>query len=86
MKTLDEAIADALRVNLKDADADLVRRQSIIGFGQDTGNSHQAMEYIDALINAYFQEPSVDAFEVLMSFGMSCFASGVRVGVEMERT
>lgn len=85
MKTIDEALKDSLEMSYCDVAADVVKMKSADGFAADVAESGDCNRYIQGLMFSYFMNPTVGYAEILMAFGLSSFAAGVRVGIEMER-
>ena len=87
MKTLEDAM-DCLvveRTENEDPSVRLLKMENMNNFGQDIAQSEKVAQYVAVLVEAHFSgSETVTSNDVLM-FGLSAFASGLRVGVEMER-
>lgn len=84
MKTLDEAM-HCLTCTEPEGDARELKLENIRQFGFQVGSSPNCISLVTAMAEEYLQGADSITTETLILFGLSNFASGVRVGVEMER-
>lgn len=86
MKTLDDAMG-CLTFDAKSTEKATVdmKVENLRSFGAEVGSSELVSRFMATLVDQYFsQARTLTAMDVFM-FGLSAFASGIRVGVEMER-
>lgn len=87
MKVLDEAMS-CLVFDVKSTEQSAIdmKIENMKAFGAEVGGNERAAQFVTALVEMYFSQMEELTSQDVFLFGLSAFASGIRVGVEMERS